>query len=209
MIGGNGSSLAYLLADNGYDVWLGNSRGNVFSQTHKTLTTESHEFWKFSFHEIGVYDLPAIINYALDTSNTTSLTYCGYSQGTTAFFVLLSMRPEYNSKISTAHLMAPVAFMRFPPRIIKFLASNMNQLVVKPISPYYFFVKQNHFVLKDSAHATRMYELPPINPEIRRMMASYCDTKMVGRLGRTCKENYMMAGHTDSQYNEVYNRMYI
>lgn len=118
------------MADNGYDVWLGNSRGNIFSQAHKTLNKTSHEFWKFSFHEIGVYDLPAIIDYALDKGNTTSLTYCGYSQGTTVFLVLLSMRPEYNSKISTAHLMAPVAFMRFPFAFGRSAASRMDQIVV-------------------------------------------------------------------------------
>ncbi|KAJ6631767.1 Lipase 3, partial [Pseudolycoriella hygida] len=93
VIGGNGASLAYLMADNGFDVWLGNARGNIFSQSHKTLSTDSHDFWKFSFHEIGVYDLPAMIDYALEKGNTTSLTYCGHSQGTTVVFVLLSMRP--------------------------------------------------------------------------------------------------------------------
>lgn len=135
VIGGTGASLPYLLADNGYDVWLGNGRGNIFSQAHTTMNTESHEFWKFSFHEIGVYDLPAIIDYALDKGNTTSLTYCGHSQGTTVFFTLLSMRPEYNSKISTAHLMAPVAYMRFPSSlVVKFILPMLDQLVVKLFS---------------------------------------------------------------------------
>lgn len=114
VIGGNGASLAYLIADNGYDVWLGNSRGNIYSQNHQVLQNTSIDFWDFSFHEIGMYDLPAIIDYALHKVNGTSLTYLGYSQGTTALFVLLSMKPEYNSKISTAHLMAPVAYMRYP-----------------------------------------------------------------------------------------------
>lgn len=92
--------------------------------------TKSHEFWKFSFHEIGLYDLPAMIDYALDKDNTTSLTYCGHSQGTTVFFVLLSMRPEYNSKISTAHLMAPVAYMRFPCQLFKSVISMYDRIVV-------------------------------------------------------------------------------
>lgn len=138
--------MAYLLVDNGYDVWLGNARGNVFSQAHKTLSTESHEFWKFSFHEIGVYDLPAIINYALDKGNTTSLTYCGYSQGTTVFFVLLSMKPEFNSKISTAHLMAPVAYMRFPFPAGKLMAPMYNQIMVKNLSLFFLQQKKLYFL---------------------------------------------------------------
>lgn len=131
MIGGKGASLAYLLVDNGYDVWLGNARGNIFSQAHKTLDTKSHEYWKFSFHEIGMYDLPAIIDYALAKTNVTSLTYCGYSQGTTVFFVMLSMRPEYNAKLSTAHLMAPVVFMRFPFKIGRELSARQDYVEVK------------------------------------------------------------------------------
>lgn len=123
--------MAYLLVDSGYDVWLGNARGNLFSQAHKTLDTELHDFWKFSFHEIGVYDIPAMIDYVLDQVNRTSLTYCGYSQGTTAFFVFLSMRPEYNAKIATAYLLAPVAFMRYSTLVAKPVVSKIKELMVK------------------------------------------------------------------------------
>lgn len=131
VIGGNGVSLPYLLADNGYDVWLGNARGNVFSQVHEKLNKTTHDFWKFSFHEIAVYDVAAMIDFALNKSNRTKLSYVGHSQGTTVLFVLLSMKPEYNSKISTAYLMAPVAYMRFPVSVIKPVAPMVNQIVVR------------------------------------------------------------------------------
>ncbi|XP_034831227.1 lipase 1-like [Maniola hyperantus] len=108
------SSLAYILAEEGYDVWLGNARGNYFSRRHRRLNPDavlSNAFWEFSWDDIGNKDLPAMIDFILQHTRKSALHYVGFSQGTTVFFVMGSLRPEYNRKIISMHAMAPVAYM--------------------------------------------------------------------------------------------------
>lgn len=111
LISGPENGLAYILADAGYDVWLGNFRGNTYSRRHETLSPNDREFWNFSWHELGIVDLPEMIDYVLQETKEDKLRYIGHSQGTTTLLVMTSTRPEYNSKIKSAHLMAPIAFM--------------------------------------------------------------------------------------------------
>lgn len=61
---------------------------------------------------VGSYDLPAIINHVLSKTNAEKISFVGYSQGTTAFLVFTSTRPEYNARLNDVHLMAPVGYLQ-------------------------------------------------------------------------------------------------
>ncbi|CAG9562211.1 unnamed protein product [Danaus chrysippus] len=109
-------SMGIALANAGYDLWFGNCRGNRYSRRHRDLDpNRDSSYWSFTFHEMGYYDLPALIDRVLNETAAPSLTTIGHSQGTTIFFVLGSTRPEYNSKINVFIALAPVVYLQHLP----------------------------------------------------------------------------------------------
>jgi len=122
-----------LLADAGFEVWLGNARGNTYGRKHKTLTPKDKKFWDFSWDEMAKYDLPAFVDYVLNTTNQTSLFYAGHSQGTEMAFAALSSNQDLASKVRIFFALAPIA--------------NLTNIVspIKYIAP---FVKEISWVLK-------------------------------------------------------------
>ncbi|KAK7863256.1 hypothetical protein R5R35_001465 [Gryllus longicercus] len=111
VVAGPGAAPALILADEGYDVWLGNFRGNHFSTKHKILDPKDPRFWMFSYHEHGLYDVTALIDYVLNATKQKRLFYFGHSMGNTALFVAASMRPEYNEKVRLCVSLSPGVYI--------------------------------------------------------------------------------------------------
>ena len=94
-------SLGLRLVNEGYDLWMNNSRGNRYSRDHSYLDPDERgadvpaEFWKFSFHELAIYDQPAAWEYIQNYTKAKKITYIGHSQGTTQMFAALSENPEF------------------------------------------------------------------------------------------------------------------
>ena len=74
-------SFAFVLADAGFDVWMGNVRGNTYTKNHTTLPVDSDAFWAFTFDEMAAIDLPNMIDYVVKKTGQENVFYFGHSQG--------------------------------------------------------------------------------------------------------------------------------
>jgi len=112
-------SPVFILANLGYDVWLGNNRGNKHSRNHISINPSDPKFWDFSFHEMGLYDIPAMARFIQNETIPASgeikkITYVGHSQGTSQFFAGMTLLPEFYEKSFNGFVaLGPVAFMEY------------------------------------------------------------------------------------------------
>lgn len=62
----------------------------------------------YSFHEIGIYDTAACIDYILGKTNHEKILHIGHSIGCSVVYILLSVLPQYNNKIIAQVSFAPL-----------------------------------------------------------------------------------------------------
>ncbi|KAI1803762.1 alpha/beta-hydrolase [Daldinia bambusicola] len=99
--------LPFVLVERGFDVWLGNNRGNKYSKKSINYPPTTTEFWNFSIDEFAFHDIPDTINYILETTKQQSLSYIGFSQGTAQAFASLAVHPKLNEQVNVFIALAP------------------------------------------------------------------------------------------------------
>lgn len=160
-------SLPFLLVDQGYDVWLGNNRGNKYSRKHINLKCSSKEFWDFSLDEFAMFDTPDTISHVLKKTKQKDLVVIGFSQGATQTLAALSLSESLNQQIKLFIGISPsmtpnwvfnpivYLFIKFPNLIYfifgrKSLMPSGTVLIVKLMGPFFrLFVDTTFYLLFD------------------------------------------------------------
>ncbi|XP_050205022.1 triacylglycerol lipase 2-like isoform X2 [Mercurialis annua] len=116
-------SLAFILADNGFDVWIGNSRGTTHSKGHTSLCPKDPDYWNWSWDELAAFDLPATINY-VHSQTAQKLHYVGQSLGSLTVLAALSQEKLLNT-VGAVALFTPIAYLGHTKSLMAKAVSNL------------------------------------------------------------------------------------
>jgi len=114
-------SLGIALWKKGYDVWLTNSRGNTYSRNHTKYTPFlNKEFWDYTFDDMGNNDVIANVKHILGITLKGTLTFVGWSQGTTQMFIAAQGRHKayLDKHVNLFVALSPVTYMTHQTSII-------------------------------------------------------------------------------------------
>ncbi|KAG0631120.1 hypothetical protein M758_1G228500 [Ceratodon purpureus] len=104
-----GQSLGFILADEGFDVWIANGRGTRWSHGHKTYSKHDREYWDWTWDELAEYDLPAMLEFVMTTTGS-KVFYVGHSQGTIMGLASFS-QPVVTDMLAAAALLSPITYL--------------------------------------------------------------------------------------------------
>ncbi len=85
-----------------------NNRGNEYGLRHTSLKKENPAFWAWTFEQIGVEDIPSVVQYVKGNTSTSKVHYVGHSQGTAVMFVQLSKNPSFSGNLSSFTAISPI-----------------------------------------------------------------------------------------------------
>jgi lysosomal acid lipase/cholesteryl ester hydrolase len=106
-------SLAFTLVRAGFDVWLGNNRGNKYGCKHETLDPRASPFWDFSLDEFARFDVPAISARVVEVNGGAQCSFVGFSNGSAQMLASLALFPEIEARCAAMVALSPAYRVRW------------------------------------------------------------------------------------------------
>ncbi|GMP66692.1 hypothetical protein CsSME_00026949 [Camellia sinensis var. sinensis] len=168
-------SLPFILADEGFDVWLSSTRGTKYSSGHTSLSPSDSAYWDWSWDELAAYDLPASFQYVHDQTRQ-NLHYVGHSLGTLMALAAFSQHNLVNM-LRSAALLCPIAYLgQIPAQLTRAAA---DSFIAEDL---YYWLGLHEFIPGGEAVANLV-------EEICNKTHSNCSNLMVALTGQTCCVN--------------------
>lgn len=105
-------SLGLRLVNQGYDLWLPNSRGTRYSRANLDPEEDEGTYWEFSFQEMAKYDQPALWKFIEGITGKSEAIFIGHSQGNAQMFAAICEQPEFwRPRMKLFIAIAPVIYI--------------------------------------------------------------------------------------------------
>ncbi|KAK6137012.1 hypothetical protein DH2020_029247 [Rehmannia glutinosa] len=123
-------SLGFILANRGFDVWVGNVRGTRWSHGHKSLSERDKKFWDWSWQELALFDLGEMIRYIYSVTNSKVLVV-GHSQGTIMSLAALT-QPDIAKMVEAAALLCPISYLEHvtAPFVLRLVKMRLDEVIL-------------------------------------------------------------------------------
>uniref|UniRef100_A0A452IM72 Partial AB-hydrolase lipase domain-containing protein n=1 Tax=Gopherus agassizii TaxID=38772 RepID=A0A452IM72_9SAUR len=153
------NSLGFILADAGYD-----------EQELQLSNASNFLFLCCSFHEMAMYDLPALVDFILQKNGQQNLYYIGYFQGCTIALIAFSTMPQLGQNIKIFFALAPAYTLKkskapltqlsfFPTEILRVLLCN-NIFFLQSRADVYAASFPDYASVKNVIHWGQLLRLP-------------------------------------------------
>ena len=96
--------MPYFLAEQGFDVWIGTSRGTSIPEysdhTVFNSISDAASYWNYTIDTKSKYDFPAMVNYILENTPAKEIDYIGHNVGASSALIAMAYEP-WLDKINT------------------------------------------------------------------------------------------------------------
>ncbi|OQR75744.1 gastric triacylglycerol lipase-like [Tropilaelaps mercedesae] len=185
-------SLAFLLADAGFDVWAVNYRASKVSNRVRKNgvigVPEEKDYYRATWQYMAERDVPAVLDKMLEVTKKEQIYLIGQSMGTTVLFSFLSENHEYDSKIGLFTSIVPV--IKFGEDTAFFLRTLFNLVSTIPkvtVWPVFDMLFGRQFLASQN---------PSVNAFTEFMQSQLC--KKVPRICELIIKTLFQAGLNDA-----------